>query len=214
MSERGATVGCRTHVTAFRLGWSDSGQNESMSDRWRLYRVPQDASLGSTPAWREHPLGTGGAYPKSAGHKGRAGSNTVGLSPGLTRIEDKDGFDSPMKTLRSMTLALFHTTGDMMTVILRIDAGASSNPLLLARFIDTLLSDLVSVTISLAMLTSSFSTVWHTGCPMYGCEGLRVLGTRQMTGWGLGIPEIGRTGIFSPRNDYWHSFQANPQQPT
>ena len=157
------------------------------------------------------PLG----IPKIGGPKRatRADGNTRGLSPRPTRIKGKDGFDSPIKTLRGMTLALFHTTGEMMTVILRIDAGSSSNPLLLARFIDTLLSDLVSITISLAMLTSSFSTVWHTGCLMYGCEGLRVLGTRQMTGWGLGITEIGRTGISSPRNNYWHSFQANPQQP-
>ncbi len=65
----------------------------------------------------------------------------------LPAYEDrrKNGFDSPMKALHDMTFAPFHTIGDMMTVILRIDAGPSSNPLLLARFIHTLLSDLVSI---------------------------------------------------------------------
>ena len=57
-------------------------------------------------------------------------------------------------------------------------------------------------------------TVWHTGCPMSRREGLRVLGTRREAGWGLGITEIGRTGISSPHNIKRQVFQANPQQKT
>jgi hypothetical protein len=118
-----------------------------------------------------------------------------------------------MKTRGGIAFALFHTIGDVMPVILRIDASPSSNPLFLARTINGLLSGLVSIMIILAALTSSFRAVWHTVCDMYGCEGLRVLGTRQKTGWGLEITEIGRTGIFNPRNNYRRSSQANPQQP-
>ncbi len=161
---------------------------------------------------RRHPPGAGG-HTQSRPPQ-RADQTEAGRSkPQAYEDRGKNGFDSPMKTLRGMTFAPFHTIENMMTVILRIDAGASSDPLLLARFIDTLLSDLVSIAIFSAMLTSSFSTVWHTGCPTCGCEGLRVLETRQATGWGLGIPEIGRTGIFSPRNNYRRSSQANPQHP-
>ena len=50
------------------------------------------------------------------------------------------------------------------------------------------------------MPATGAEAVWHGGCLTYWREGLRVLETRQVTGWGLGITEIGRTAIFSPRN--------------
>jgi hypothetical protein len=96
-------------------------------------------------------------------------------------------------------LALFHTIADMMTVILRIDSKRLSNPPC-PRCLDSMhLSFFLSTQYNLTPTTSLIETVWHIGCPKYGCEGLRVLGTSRMTGWGLEIPEIGRTGIFSPR---------------
>jgi len=49
-----------------------------------------------------------------------------------------------------------------------------------------------------AELIQVVETVWHMGCLIEGCEGLRVLGTWIKPGWGLGITEIGRTGISSP----------------
>src|ERR1017187_8999414 len=87
----------------------------------------------------------------------------------------------------------------MMTVILRIDNKRNSNPPCPRCLDSTWLSHFLSIQYNLTPTTSLIETVWHIGCPKYRCEGLRVLGTRQTTGWGLEIPEIGRTGIFSPR---------------
>jgi hypothetical protein len=87
----------------------------------------------------------------------------------------------------------------MMTVILRIDNKRRPDSLRPERLRFQPLSLLLSAFHNLSPTTSVVGTVWHIGCPKYGCEGLRVLGTCQMTGWGLEIPEIGRTGIFSPR---------------
>jgi hypothetical protein len=109
------------------------------------------------------------------------------------------GSSSTPETLCPWPLALFHTITDMMTVILRIDNKWRSNPPRSICVDFPCLSYLLSVNPNFTSTTSVAATVWHIGCPKYGCEGLRVLGTRQMTGWGLEIPEIGRTGIFSPR---------------
>lgn len=160
----------------------------------------------------------GGHGQEGPGIRGDAGhTEHARLEPRLSwpvvRSSGSVGSHSPVKTPDVPPLALFHTMVDMMTVILRIDAWSSSNPFPRARIVGTSLSDLISINTRLAMTASAIRTVWHTGCLKYGCEGLRVLGTRQMTGWGLGITEIGRTVISSPRNNYWHSFQANPQQP-
>jgi len=111
-----------------------------------------------------------------------------------------------------MSLALFHTTADMMTVILRNDLGSDSLTLPPAKTPLISPSPLFSMHIRLAPLTPSSMTVWHTGCPNHRCEGLRVLGTSQTTGWGLGITEIGRTGISSPHNCSRCGYWANPQQ--
>ena len=98
--------------------------------------------------------------------------------------------------------AFFHTMRDMMTVILRIDGRSNSDAIPQAKNIVTLLSYLIPTQIQLSETASTIRIVWHTGCPKDGCEGLRVLGTRREAGWGLGIPEIGRTGIFSPHNSW------------
>src|SRR5271157_282115 len=119
-----------------------------------------------------------------------------------------------MKTPCPSTFALFHTIGDMMTVILRIDLRSSSNVFPLALIALTSLSHLTSMHFQQAEGTLAIGIVWHTGCPKYRCEGLRVLGTWIKPGWGLGIPEIGRTGISSPRNKCRRGNQANPQQTT
>ena len=121
------------------------------------------------------------------------------------------GSDSSTKRGRAPRFALFHTIGDMMIVILRMGAG-QIRLAALALTVFTSLNDLISVDIWLATKSWAIRTVWHTGCPSYGCEGLRVLGTSQVTGWGLGITEIGRTGISSPHNNCRQGFQANPPQ--
>jgi hypothetical protein len=123
-----------------------------------------------------------------------------------------DWFRFPTDSPRPMPYALFHTIRDMMTVILRIDAKSISNPLPQAGNVFTSLSDLFSINFSSTTLTSAIGTVWHTGCLKYRCEGLRVLGTWIKPGWGLGIPEIGRTGIFSPRKFLQTRQSGNPQQ--
>ena len=89
-----------------------------------------------------------------------------------------------------------------MTVNLRIDAKSGSNPFPQAGVVTFSLSYLLSIDVGLPAVTWARGTVWHTGCLKLGCEGLRVLETWIKPGWGLGIPEIGRTGIFSPRNNY------------
>ena len=111
------------------------------------------------------------------------------------------GSDSSPGAIRPQHLAFFHTIMDMMTAISRIDHKRSSNPhsrLVLQR---NSVSYLNSVFPNLADKTLASGTVWHVGCLIYGREGLRVLGTWIKPGWGLGITEIGRTGIFSPRNN-------------
>ena len=90
--------------------------------------------------------------------------------------------------------------GEMTTVILRIDGGSNFVPTPQAGFAVDPLSGLGSMQTRTAVAASAIRCVWHIGCLDSGREGLRVLGTRQVTGWGLRIPEIGRTGIFSPRN--------------
>jgi len=90
----------------------------------------------------------------------------------------------------------------MMTVILRIDGKSISNLYLRTSMVDTWISYLFSADFVLGGVIAKPGIVWQTGCPKDGCEGLRVLGTWVKPGWGLGVPEIGRTGIFSPRNNY------------
>jgi len=107
-------------------------------------------------------------------------------------------------------LALFHTTDDMMAVILRIDVRAGLKTFPPAENPIHSLSHLISMNIFLLGLTPAPTTFWHTGCLTFRCEGLRVLGTSRMTGWGLGITEIGRTGISSPYNCSRRGYQANP----
>jgi len=124
------------------------------------------------------------------------------------------GSDSPTKPPRAPLLALFHTTRDMMVVILRIDFTLASHSPAQTTPAFVLLSYLVSMNILLMAVTLAPTPVWHTGCPSHECEGLRVLGTSQKTGWGLGITEIGRTGISSPYNCSRRGCQANPQQIT
>jgi hypothetical protein len=130
----------------------------------------------------------------------------------MIRWPDLIGSDSSMKTLCNPPLALFHTMGDMMTVILRIDGKSSSNRIPATNIVFDSLSDLGSMHIRPAAVTSGIRTVWHTGCLMYGCEGLRVLGTWIKPGWGLGITEIGRTGISNPHNNYRHIRQTLRRQ--
>jgi hypothetical protein len=113
------------------------------------------------------------------------------------------GSDSTTKTLCALLLALFHTTRDMMSVVLRNDWRSGSNLIPQAKNAISSLSHLTSTHIQLAGFISTIRTVWHTGCLKYGCEGLRVLGTWIKPGWGLEVTEIGRTGIFSPRNNLW-----------
>ena len=96
-------------------------------------------------------------------------------------------------------LALFHTITDMMTVILRIDNNRGSYPSRPSCFDISSISYLLSIHPNLTHRIPVSANVWHIGCPENGCEGLRVLGTWIKPGWGLEIPEIGRTGIFSPR---------------
>jgi len=73
-----------------------------------------------------------------------------------------------------------------MTVILRIDYKPSSVTVPPAMIAFDLLSDLFPMHVGIAAVTSARRTVWHTGCPEHGCEGLRVLGTwkNQVGGWG------------------------------
>jgi hypothetical protein len=119
------------------------------------------------------------------------------------------GSDSSVGTPCAPHLALFHTIRDMMTVILRIDETRDSNPHHPVWLGLALLTYLLSIHSNLTPTTSAAGSVWHTGCPKNGCEGLRVLGTWIKPGWGLGIPEIGRTGIFSPRKYFRRGNQAN-----
>ena len=104
----------------------------------------------------------------------------------------------PNTMLAHGSFALFHTISDMMSVILRIDAERYSGTGLIARIVRTPLSPLITTHPQLATMNLVCGTVWHIGCLESGCEGLRVLGTWKKPGWGLGITEIGRTGIFSP----------------
>jgi hypothetical protein len=113
---------------------------------------------------------------------------------------DSSGSDSPMKNLGPPPFALFHSIRDMMSGILRIDLWRNSRPPSGAQITLSKLSHLFSILLQIEWRTSRIGTVWHTGCPKHGCEGLRVLGTHREVGWGLGVPEIGRTGIFSPCN--------------
>ncbi len=108
----------------------------------------------------------------------------------------------PTQNTASDALALFHSIRDMMTVILRIDSRSNSDAIPQAKKIMTLLSHLIPMQIQLSETAAMIRIVWQMVCVKYGCEGLRVLGTRREAGWGLRIPEIGRTGIFSPRNNY------------
>ena len=103
---------------------------------------------------------------------------------------------------------------DMMTVILRIDGSTGLTLPAQAAALFTLLSDLISMHLRLGAAALVMRAVWHTGCAKNGCEGLRVLGTWIKPGRGLGITEIGRTGISSPHNIYRRGYQANPQQKT
>ena len=89
-----------------------------------------------------------------------------------------------------------------MTVILRTDKRPFLDDPSQISLKCPPLSDLVSIRTYFEASSSPIGAVWHTGCLNFGCEGLRVLGTRQMTGWGLEITEIGRTGIFNPRKFY------------
>ena len=148
----------------------------------------------------------------------RRGSRQVGTgsaTPFPTSSEKlgSTGSDSPMKTLCAAPLALFHTMSDMMTVILHIDVRPNTDTLSLAKIALTSLTHLISVHYRLAGVTLVVRIVWHLGCLNSGCEGLRVLGTWIKPGWGLGITEIGRTGISSPHKKRRRGFQANPQQP-
>ena len=97
-----------------------------------------------------------------------------------------------------------------MAVILRIDVRAGLKTFPPAENPIHSLSHLFSMNPFLLRLTPALTTFWHTGCPTFGCEGLRVLGTSRMTGWGLGVTEIGRTGISSPYNCSRRGYQANP----
>ena len=111
------------------------------------------------------------------------------------------GSDSTTKSPCALLLALFHTIRDIMSFVLRNGGRPDSDPIPQAQNAISSLSHLTSMHIQLTGFISTIRTVWHTGCPKYGREGLRVLGTWIKPGWGLGITEIGRTGIFSPRNN-------------
>ena len=87
----------------------------------------------------------------------------------------------------------------MMTVILRIDGGRGLFAAENVENVRAQLSPFLTAHPSLTGRGSAGRTVWHMGCPIRGCEGLRVLGTWVKPGWGLGIPEIGRPGISNPR---------------
>src|SRR5271165_3177191 len=94
---------------------------------------------------------------------------------------DSDGCQFPTWYLTHPRLALFHTMGDIMTVILRIDGSSILSPIHQPRIAFASLSDLGSMRVRIVPIRLGLKTVWHTGCPTYGCEGLRVLGTRQNT---------------------------------
>lgn len=90
---------------------------------------------------------------------------------------------------------------DMMAVNLRIDTSSDLKPRSEAYIVGVSISDLISIRIPREKANDTDTSVWHPVCPKHGCEGLRVLETWVKPGWGLGTSEIGRTGIFSPRND-------------
>jgi hypothetical protein len=67
-------------------------------------------------------------------HMGRAGRMELAAlmsrpSGPVVRNWGSVGSDSTMKTLRAPRFALFHTMGDMMTVILRMEGRSGSNSL-------------------------------------------------------------------------------------
>ena len=100
----------------------------------------------------------------------------------------------------------------MMTVNSRMGAKSNSDLLRRALFLFSLLSGLISAQDGLPRTITLVRTVWHTGCLKPKCEGLRVLETWIESGWGLGITEIGRTGISTPRNKRRRGCRATPQQ--
>jgi len=97
-----------------------------------------------------------------------------------------------------------------MTVNSRKGTKSNSDLLRRALFLLRLLSDLISAQDGLTRTIALVRTVWHPGCPKPRCEGLRVLETWIDSGWGLGITEIGRTGISSPRNKAQTWLSGNP----
>lgn len=141
----------------------------------------------------EGPLSAVLPNPNEWGQFGRATRGTL-LGLNWLRLPTQD------PTLDA--LALFHSMWDMMTVIMRIDRPANSGATHQAKSTMTSLSHLVSVHLQLTGTGPTIWIVWQMGCLTVCCEGLRVLGTWIKPGWGLGVPEIGRTGIFSPRNNY------------